>query len=336
MYKTIGIRGLGYQMGSKVISNEEIAKLTGIDENIIKLTSGLTERRWALENESFSTFAIEAGKKAIDDAGILPEEIDLLVVGTASDDYFCPASGCLLQHKLELKDVMVINTNEACAAPIYALSIAGHIMNSNTKIRHALVICGDIGSRFLNYEQNIMAGMLSDGASAVVLGRLKEGNEGFLAEQFNSAGEYFFGSGVFGKGSRIPQPGEPSSEKFIMNTEVTGTILVEVMKWFKESFNSCIDMAGINKEDVTLISPHTANIGQIKNQLDAIGADFSKAHIVTDKLGHCGGGTQFIVFKEARNENKIKNGDIIFVFGNASGFQHGGILFKWNDRENFI
>ena len=231
---------------------------------------------------------------------------------------------------------MVINTNEGCAAPIYTLSVAGHIMNSNNEIRHALVICGDVGSRILKYEQNIMTGMLSDGASAVILGRLKDGYEGFLAEQFDAAGQYFFGSGVFGRGCRIPQPGEPSSELFVMNTEVTGSILVEVMKWFRESFYKCIEIAGVKKEDVKLISPHTANIGQIKNQLDAINEDYSKAYIVTDHIGHCGGGTQFIVFKEARKANRIKNGDIVYAFGNASGFQHGGILFRWNDKENFV
>lgn len=336
MYKSIGIQGIGYATGSRVVSNKEISELSGIDENIIQLTSGLVERRWALEHESFSTFAIEAGRKAIEDAGIIPEEIDLLIIGTTMDDYVVPASGCLIQHELGLGKAMVVNTNEGCAAPIYTLSVAGHIMNSNSQIRHALVICGDVGSRILNYEQNIMTGMLADGASAVVLGRLKEGYEGFLAEQFEASGQYFYGSGIFGKGCRIPQPGEPSSELFIMNTEVTGSILVEVMKWFKESFYSCIEMAGVEKKDVKLISPHTANIGQIKNQLDAIDEDITKTHIVTDRLGHCGGGTQFIVFKEARKANKIKNGDIVFSFGNASGFQHGGILFRWNDKENFV
>lgn len=329
VYKTIGIKGLGYSVGSNIITNKDIYEMSGIPEDVIEFSTGGKERRWAKEDENFSSLAIKAGKEALKDAFVSEKDIKLLVVATTTDNNNIPASGCLIQHELGIEDAVVLNLNGACASQIYALSTAIHVMNGK-KINNALVITGDVLSRSLEKKENIILGMMGDGASAAVLGRLKDGNMGFLSEYFNSEGKYFYSSGCFKSDE------EEGKKYFNVVKDDMGKILFEVINWFKKSFENCLLDANLQKENIDFFSPHPANIAQMKNQLQSIGIDFSKTHLVTDKFGHCGGGTQFIVLKEALKNRRIKHGDNVFMFANGSGFQYGGMVLRWNDKDKFI
>ncbi|MEA4962229.1 3-oxoacyl-ACP synthase III family protein, partial [Lutispora sp.] len=149
LYSSIGIQGIGYSVPERRATNKDIQSMMGLPEDQILFYTGITERRWANENEAFSDFAIKAATEAIEDSGVSPEDIHLLIVATGSGDFFSPASGSLIQHELGLKNVLVLNINQACAAPNYAIATAVRYLISGTYDK-ALIVTGDCTSRMLN------------------------------------------------------------------------------------------------------------------------------------------------------------------------------------------
>lgn len=335
MYSSIGIKGIGYSVPERVVSNEEIAAYCGYDLDVVSDFTLIEERRWATDDQAFTDFAIDAARKAMEDAGVAAEEIKILIVATSSDDYYNPRSGAYIQHVLGLKDPFVLNIDQSCAGPIYALSAGAHLMNG-MKADHALVIAGDCGIRMVEKPGNLLLGTGGDGCGAVVLGRLKKGKQGFLSECFGSAGEFYKNFGIYNFGSRIPRKELNEGNERYTASEDGNIILFRVLKWFKTSFKSCLKEAGLKMEDVSFISPHPAAISQIKLQMRAIKADMEKTNLVSRHFGHSGGGTHFIILQESLKEKRIKAEDIVFMFGNGSGFLWGGILIKWCDKADFI
>lgn len=335
-YSSIGIQGIGYNLPERVVTNKDIENYIGLEEEQVEFYTGITERRWADDIEAFSDFAIKAAKEAIEDSGVLAEEIQLLVVATGSGDFYSPAPGALIQHELGLKNAMVLNMNQACAAPNYALATAMRFIMCGTYDK-ALVVTGDCTSRMLDSKENLFMGFIGDGASAVVLGKLKEGKTGILSEHFDSDGKFFYGSGLFNRGSRIPREenGE-GKDFFVTQGEIVGILLPKVITWFKESLYACLEKADMTLEEVDFFSPHPAALSQMEAQMDAIGVGLEKTHVVTDMYGHSGAGSAFIILKEAVKANKLNPGDHIFQFGNAAGFQWAGMLMRWCDKEDFL
>lgn len=335
MYHTVGIKGIGYSVPERTVSNEEVAALCGYDVDIVRDFTLIEERRWATDDQSFSDFAIDAARKAMEDAGVTAEDIKIVVVATSSDDYYNPRSGAYIQHVLGIKDPFVLNIDQSCAGPIYALSVGVHLMNGMHG-DHALIITGDCGMRKVEKKGNLLMGTGGDGCGAVVLGRLKEGKQGFLSECFGSAGEFFKNFGIYNFGSRIPRKELNEGNELFTASEDGNIILFRVLKWFKTSFKTCLKEAGLSMEDVSFISPHPAAISQVKLQMKAIKADMEKTNLVSRHFGHSGGGTHFIILKESLEEKRIKAGDAVFLFGNGSGFLWGGILFRWCEKADFI
>ncbi|WP_432402604.1 3-oxoacyl-ACP synthase III family protein [Wukongibacter sp. M2B1] len=335
-YSSVGIQGVGYCVPEGRTTNKDIEDMTGLSEEKVKFFTGLDERRWANDEEAFSSFAIPAAKKALADAGVSPKDIKLLVVATGSGDYFSPAIGCLIENEVGLENAFVLNLNQACAAPNYALATAIRFMIDGTYDK-ALVICGDVTTRMLSKHENLFVGFTGDAASAVVLGKLKDGKRGFISEHFDSDGRYFYGSGLFNRGSRVPREDfDEGKDYFITRDELAGIVLPNIIKWFKTSFNKCLEKADLKQDDINFISPHPAAMSQIIAQLQSIKEDLNKTHIVTDLYGHSGGGTAFIVLKEASKLGKLKPGDLVFNFGNGAGFQWGGMIFRWCNKDDFI
>ncbi|MCK4258981.1 MAG: ketoacyl-ACP synthase III [Halanaerobiales bacterium] len=335
LFEKAGIQGLGYYVPEKVVTNEDIEKLTGVSASKVELILAVKERRWVSDGQALSDLAVKAGEAALKDAGVSPEEIGLLILGTGSNDYYCPASGCQVQHRLGLKNTMVINMNQACAAPIFALATAARFVADGTH-KKALVICGDVSSRFLSFEENLLVGALGDAASAAVIGQLKDRAKGFLSESFNANGEHYDASGIYSMGSKIPTEEWEGKPYGVNNDEKMGVLIPMIIDWFANSFTNCLDRAGLKQEEIDFIAPHPAAIPQIYQQLDSIDAGYDKNLIVTDMIGHSGGGSMFIILKEARERGMIKPGNNVFCFGNGAGFNWGGIMFRWCDKSEFV
>ncbi|MDP6755491.1 MAG: 3-oxoacyl-ACP synthase, partial [Candidatus Marinimicrobia bacterium] len=124
------IKGIGYHVPSQVVTNEDLSKLMDTSDEWIQTRSGIQERRWVTENEATSHLAIEASKKAMKMAGVSPEEIDLVVVGTISSDYFFPGVSAQLQAELGLNQVASFDLKAACSGFVYSLSVADQFIKT--------------------------------------------------------------------------------------------------------------------------------------------------------------------------------------------------------------
>lgn len=329
-----GILGIGYSIPERVFTNEEFEKY-GISSDFIDFYFGIKERRLA-ENHSYSDLAVEAAQKAMDDANIKSEDIDMIITNTATNDHIVPASGCLLQNRLKLRpDVMVLNTNVICCGMNYGMSIASKFVRSGL-YKTVLLISGDVMFRVIAGKSNFSA-MFGDGVGAAVLRKLKPGCSHILAETYGAEGNLYDVMGLYSFGSRDNRYDKVVNNEFEIKVDLKkgANIPLLTVNWFKNCFEKCLEKSNLNKDDIDFVSPHPVSIPQIREQLKSMDIPEEKSLVVTDKLGHCASGTTPIVFTEALKSKKIKGGDLVYSFNAAAGYQYGGLIFRWPKKEDF-
>jgi 3-oxoacyl-[acyl-carrier-protein] synthase-3 len=329
-----GILGVGYSVPSRVFTNKDFEEY-GVSADFVEFYFGVNERRLS-EEKSYSDLAVEAAQNAMKDAGINPEDIDMIISNTATNDHYLPHSGTLLQQRLNLRsDVMVLNTNVICCGMNYAMSIASKFISSGV-FKTVLIITGDVLFR-MALGQTAFSGMFGDGVGALIMRKLKSGHEGIIAETYGARGELYDVMGLYSLGSRDNDYGHIYENEFDIKVDLKkgANIPLYTVQWFKESFEKCLAQRNLTVDDIAFVSTHPVSIPQINEQLLSMNIPEDKTLIVTDKYGHCASGTAPIVLTEARNCGKIKPGDLVYSFNVAAGYQYGGIIFKWHDKTDF-
>lgn len=330
-----GILGIGYCTPEKVFTNQDLEAL-GVSAQFVEFYFGVKERRISTE-QSYGDLAVIAAQRAMEDADVEPDQIDMLISNTSTNDYFMPHTGCLLQERLKLRsDIMVLNTNVICCGMNYGMSLASKYISSGL-FNTVLLITGDVLFR-MAVGQSEFSGMFGDGVGAVVLKRLKPEFVGIIAETYGSQGDLFDVMGLFSLGSRDNKYNEIHDGEFDIKVDMKkgANIPLLTVKWFKDCFEKCLHLSGLKKDDISFVSPHPVSIPQIHEQLKSMDIPLEKTLIVTDKFGHCASGTAPIVFTEAYRGKKIKEGDLVFSFNVAAGYQYGGVIFRWPSKNDFV
>jgi 3-oxoacyl-[acyl-carrier-protein] synthase-3 len=201
-FRSVGIAGSGFYVPKKVLTNFDLEKMVDTTDEWIRTRTGVRERRIANDNEATSDLAVEAARKALEDARISPQEIDLIIVATLSPDYPFPSTACLVQDKLGIKDARAFDVEAACSAFIYALSVAEAFIKTGA-CKTALVIGSEVFSRIVDWEDRNSCILMGDGAGAVVLKETENG-KGILSTHLGADGS---GAALLKQpagGSRLP------------------------------------------------------------------------------------------------------------------------------------
>lgn len=172
------ILGTGAALPERVITNEDLTKIVDTSDEWIQTRTGIRERRIAEEGEATSDLSIEAARRALENAGVSPEEIDLIIVATITPDYVFPATACLVQKALNSSKAAAFDLEAACSGFIYALAVGSQFIATGV-YRRVLVIGAETLSRIVDYTDRSTCVLFGDGAGAVVLGSCDEG-EGIL------------------------------------------------------------------------------------------------------------------------------------------------------------
>lgn len=332
--RAAGIRGVGYCVPDKVFVNSDFEQY-GLSPEFVEFYFGTKERRHAAE-ESYTDLGMQAAKRAIEDAGIGASDIDMIISNSTTNDHFAPSSGTLLHELLGLrKNAMTLNTNVVCCGLIYAYSIAsGYIATG--RFKNVLVVTGDVMFR-MALGQTPFAGIFGDGVGAAVISILREGREGIVSESFGTAGEYYDVMGLYSLGSRDNNYGHIYEGEFDIkvDTKRGADIPIQTVEWFRSTFTGCLSQAGLNVSDIDFVSPHQVSIPQIRAQLESMDVPEGRTLMVSERYGHCGGGTTPIVLTEAKRNSLVTDDDLVFAFNCAVGYQYGGMIFRWHDGEAF-
>lgn len=332
MYKSI-ITGIGYHVPDQVVTNDDLSKIMDTSDEWIQTRSGIQERRWVSENEATSHLAIEASKKAMEMANVSPEDIDLVVVGTISSDYFFPGVSAQLQAELGLKQVASFDLKAACSGFIYSLSVADQYIRTGM-YKKALVVGAEAQTKFINKSTDgrDIAVLFGDGAGAVIL-EPSNSDDGILSTHLHCDGadlKYLWMEGPGSSGScqinlDTIQNNPKLYEPYMNGKKVFQNAVVR----FPEVIQEALDANHLTMDDVSVIIPHQANLRIIQAVAKRMDEPVEKFYANLQRYGNTTAASIPIALCEAYNEGKFSKGDTIILAAFGAGFTWASAAIKW-------
>ncbi|WP_226658566.1 beta-ketoacyl-ACP synthase III [Pseudalkalibacillus hwajinpoensis] len=306
-----GLLGVGHYVPERVLTNHDLEKMVDTSDEWIRTRTGIEERRIADDDMNTSDMAYLASKKALEDANIKAEELDLILVATVTPDYPFPSVGCLLQEKLGATNAAAMDLSAACAGFMYGMITAGQYINNDT-YKNILVVGVEKLSKITDWEDRNTAVLFGDGAGAAVVGPVTEGR-GILS----------FELGSDGAGAKHLYQ-EPNGFMAMNGREV----FKFAVRQMGQSAINVIDKAGLTKEDVDFLIPHQANIRIMEASRQRLELPIEKMATTVKKYGNTSSSTIPIALSEAMEEGRVKDDDVVILVGFGGGLTWGAVALK--------
>ncbi|MCY7538306.1 beta-ketoacyl-ACP synthase III [Bacillus pumilus] len=307
-----GIIGLGRYIPEKVLTNLDLEKMVETSDEWIRTRTGIEERRIASDDVNTSHMALAAAKKALADANVAAEDIDMILVATVTPDQSFPTVACMIQEQLGAHKACAMDISAACAGFMYGLVTGKQFIESGT-FKHVLVVGVEKLSRITDWDDRNTAVLFGDGAGAAVLGEVSEG-KGILS----------FELGADGRGGKHLYLDE--KDHTIMNGREVFKFAVRQMG---ESSVNVIEKAGLSKEDVNFLIPHQANIRIMEAARERLELPVEKMSKTVHKYGNTSAASIPISLCEEIEAGKIHDGDVIVMVGFGGGLTWGAIAMRW-------
>ena len=310
----IKIVSTGSFLPDRVLTNFDLEKMVETSDEWITARTGIRERRIS-EGETTSDLATEAAVRALE--GRDPQEVDLIVVATATPDAFFPSTACKVQAKIENKRAIAFDISAACTGFIYALYVADSIMRTK-EIDKALVIGAERFSKIINWKDRTTCILFGDGAGAVLL--RKEEDEGILGFDLGADGSY---------GDLLYVPSVGSNEEYPFYVRMKGNEVFKVaVRTMVESARRVLDKSGVLAEEIKLLIPHQANVRIINAVAERLGISEEKIFINLDRYGNTSAASIPIALDEAVREGRLKKGDLVLLVAFGGGFTWGSCIIR--------
>lgn len=305
-----GIVGIGRYLPEKIVTNKDLEKIMDTSDEWIRTMTGIEERRIAADDVNTSDMAFEAAQKAIKDAGITADEIDLILVATVTPDTPFPSVACRIQERLGATKAAAMDVSAACAGFMYGI-VTGKQFIETEVYKYVLVVGVEKLSKITDWSDRNTAVLFGDGAGATVIGPVSE-NRGILS----------FELGADGTGSKHLF----QDEYIIMNGREVFKFAVRQMG---ESCINVLEKAGLSKDDVDFLIPHQANIRIMEASRQRLELPVEKMSKTIHKYGNTSAASIPISIVEDLEEGRIKDDDIIVMVGFGGGLTWGAIAIKW-------
>lgn len=305
-----GIVGIGRYLPEKIVTNADLEKIMDTSDEWIRSRTGIEERRIADDNTNTSDMGFAAAQKAIEDAGITPEDIDLILVATVTPDQPFPSVACMLQERLGAKKAAAMDVSAACAGFMYGI-ITGKQFVESGAYKYVLVVGVEKLSKITDWNDRNTAVLFGDGAGAVIVGEVSE-NRGILS----------FELGADGTGAKHLY----QDEYIIMNGREVFKFAVRQMG---ESCVHVLEKAGLTKDDVDFLIPHQANIRIMEASRQRLELPVEKMSKTVHKYGNTSSASIPISLVEEIEAGKIKDDDLVVMVGFGGGLTWGAIAFRW-------
>ncbi len=316
----IHIIGTGSYIPHKVLTNRDLEKMVDTTDEWITTRTGIKERHVAAKDEAASDMAVAASRKALEDAGVKADTIELLVVATATPDMFFPSTACFVQNALGIKETVSFDVSAACSGFLYALETAKALMESGS-YKTALVIGTEKLSSITNWKDRNTCVLFGDGAGAAVLQK-RSVPGGILSTYLRSDATYTDILKVTGGGSRLPG--------------VTPTIHMEGKEVFKLAVQKMISaaeqalkLAGKKDTDLALLIPHQANLRIIEAIAQRVHVPRERVFVNVDKYGNMSAATTIVALDEARRQGRVRKGDLVELIAFGAGLTWGASVIQF-------
>ncbi len=309
------IAGTGSYLPARILSNAELAGLVDTTDAWIMERTGIRERRIAAPDESTSTMAVIAARRACEDAGISPAEIELIIVATITPDYVFPATACLVQHAIGAKRAAGFDLEAACSGFVYSVNVAAGLIASGM-YRNILVVGAETLSRLVNYQDRATCILFGDGAGAAVL-TARDNGSGVLHTSMSSAGEDSQSMLIPAGGSRLPASAETVAKQLHTLHMDGKRVFKFATKIFADLVEEALSACGLKREEVALVIPHQVNQRIIEAAVRKLEMPLEKFFLNLERYGNTSAASVPIALDEARRAGRIHSGDhvIMIAFG---------------------
>ena len=318
------IKGCGSYLPERIIDNAEMSTIVDTTDEWIVSRSGITRRHVAADGELTSDLATNAARRALEHAGLTVEDVDLIVVATATPDETFPATATTVQRNLGMNHGFAFDVQAVCSGFVFALTTADNFIKAG-QAKTALVIGAETFSRILDWEDRTTCVLFGDGAGAVVL-QAEEGEGtaddfGILASKLHSDGRHH---------DLLYVDGGPSS------TQTTGFLKMEGSQVFKHAVKNLasvvketMDLVGLKEEMIDWVVPHQANKRILDGTAKKLGIDPDKVIVTVDKHANTSAASVPLALDTALKDGRIKTGDLVLMEAMGGGFTWGACLVRY-------
>ena len=321
------VTGWGRYVPSQVLTNADIERIVDTSDEWITTRTGIRERRVAAAHETTASMAAVASLRAIRTAGIDPDDIDLILLGTLTPDYWMPSTAALVKEAIGNTRAFAMDVAAACSGFVYAWSAAQAYISSGMA-RHVLVIGAELLTRFLDYTDRNTCILFGDGAGAVVLSAAEERGGGVGIELTTEPqGAYMIWLPAGGAKSPPSRATIERGEHFIrMEGRETYRFATRTLA---STALAAVAKAGLQPSDIDLFIPHQANVRIIQAVADGLGMSMDKMFVNLDRYGNTSAASIPMALAEAVNEGRVGVGDHIVIVAFGAGFTSGAVAIEW-------
>ena len=322
------ISALGTYVPPRVLTNADLEKMVDTTDQWIMSRTGIRERHIVDKGMATSDLATEAAKKALGERGLVPSDLEAIIVGTVTPDMFFPSTACLVQHKLGATGVWGFDVSAACSAFVYALQAGAQFIQSGAH-KKVMVIGADTMSSIIDYTDRATCIIFGDGAGAVILEPAESDALGlidFIHEVDGSGGCSLY---MPGGGSLNPASHETVDQKLHCVHQDGQAVFKYAVRKMSEVCERILDRNGLQGSDVDAFIPHQANLRIITATAERLAMRMERVIVNIDRYGNTTAATIPLAMETARQEGKLKKGDLVLLASVGAGFTVGATLLRW-------
>lgn len=321
------IAGVGAYCPERVLTNHELEAMVDTSDEWIVTRTGVKERRIARADESTSDMAVSASKDALEAAGILAEDLDLIIVGTVTPDMPFPSTACLLQSELGARKALCYDLSAACSGFLYSLETARGLLMSGL-YKSALVVGADKMSMVTDWEDRGTCILFGDGAGAVVL-KSTESHRGIMSTVCGADGSLGDLLMIPAGGSRHPASHETVDAHQHYVKMAGNNVFKHAVRCMTDAGQEALQKAGLTVEDVDWVIPHQANMRIIQAISERVGIPMERFVINLDRYGNTTAATVPLALYEAVRDGRIQRGHVLLFVVFGGGFTWGASVLEY-------
>ncbi len=328
--RNVRIIGTGSYVPETVYTNKYLETIAPTNDKWVRENLGVSERRIALPEQATSDLAAQASLRAIENSGLDAEDIDLIIVATATPDRLAPSTAAIVQDKIKAYNAAAFDVAAVCSGFLFGMSIASQFIASGV-YNNVLVIGADTFSRITDWSRRD-AVFFGDGSGAAVLSHASN-DKGFLAFRiYTDSRDNKYGFTIPAGGSELPATADTIKDKMHYFDMDGRGVYDAATKALPKAINQVLEDTNLTINDVDLMVPHQPSINILKKTAELVGLPFEKVMTNMDRYANTSGGTIPILLDELNRGGKIKAGDNLLFAAVGSGWTYGAALIKWDSN----
>lgn len=327
----INIVSMGSYVPNQSVTNDDLTKFIETNDEWIRTRTGILSRHISGWEPTWYMGA-KACEKAIEKAGINPDDIGLIICCTITNDFHTPSSACIIQNEINASNAVAFDLNAACTGYIYAIDTAKRFLDTQEDMKYAVVVASENLSRITDFTDRGTCILFGDGASAAIIEKSDKLYSSYLASDgsgarvlyarcINRKEEFADNSTQFDDGFT-----DPKMHALVQNGK-------EVYKFATKALSKALQGAAekinISVDDIDVIVPHQANLRILETAAKNMGASMDKIIVTLDHNGNTSSASVPLAFDEALEKGKIKRGDTVCMVGFGAGLTYGAIILEY-------